>query len=276
MPVSRAAADPLVPRWALSALGEARAGTVSAARVELENAGTATWRSFDEVGLQLSYHWLDTRGNAIVWDGPRTAFPRPVLPGERISLDVAVAAPRPPGSYVLRFDLVEEHRFWLSEVGVTTLDVEVEVLPRIEARRLGVVVHGGPDAATDAALAAQEEPIVREDATAVAHLVTGAEPTQDWSRRLLDAHEEGWGAVGPALVPVGRALERRREARRLARWAPAGRNPRFDGPLLLPSLVAGLALDEIDGLPAVTAGADCLFEGRALVRLPTRSGRPRR
>ena len=197
-------------------------------------------------------------------------------PGERISLDVAVTAPRPPGRYVLRFDLVEEHRFWLSEVGVTTLDVEVDVLSRIEARRLGVVVHGGSDATTDAALAAQDEPIVQEGAVAVAHLVTGAEPAPDWSRHLLDAHEEGWGAVGPALVPVGGAVERRRGARRFARWAPAGRNPRFDGPLLLPSLVEGIELGQADGLPAVTAGPDCLFEGRALVRLPTRSGRPPR
>ena len=42
------------------------------------------------------------------------------------------------------------------------------------------------------------------------------------------------------------------------------------------SLVVGLEPGESDGLPAVAPGEDSLFEGRAVVRLPTRSGRPRR
>ncbi len=240
-------------------------------RLVLENAGTATWRSRGDEGLQLSYHWLDTHGNAIVWDGTRTAFPRPVAPGESVALEVALDAPRPPGRYVLRFDLVEEHRFWLSEVGVATHDVEVDVGPLIAERRLAVVVHGGPDARTDAALAAQDEPVVAEDGAATAHLVAGAEPAPDWSTLVLDAHAEGWKAVGPAVVAVGGPLERRRAAHALRAWAPGGRNPRLDAPLLLPSLVAGLEPCEHRGLPAYDG--DGLFEGRAVVRLPTRYGR---
>jgi hypothetical protein len=135
-----------------------------------------------------------------------------------------------------------------------------------------VVVHGGPDARTDAALAAQEEPIVVDAAAATAHLVAGAEPAADWSRLVLDAHAEGWPVVGPALLPVGGPLERRRAARALGAWAPGGRNPRLDVPLLLPSLVDGLEPSEHRGLPAYAG--EGLFEGRAVVRLPTRSGRP--
>jgi len=262
-----------VPRFGPCSLEEQRAGATSIARIELENAGTATWRSFGADGLQLSYHWLDLRGNAIVWDGPRVELPRPVAPGERVQLDVVVRAPRPPGDYVLRFDLVEEHRFWLSEVGVAPFDLDVAVRPRIHARRLAVIVHGGPDPATAAALAAQTEPVVEEAPEAVAHLVAGAQPAADWAQLLLDAHAEGWGAVGPALIASGRGLARRRDARRLAAWAPGGRNPRFAGPLLLPSLVTGLAPTEAERLPAFPMGDDALFEGRAVVRLPTRSGR---
>jgi len=132
-------------------------------------------------------------------------------------------------------------------------------------------VHGGPDERTDAALAAQEEPVVVDRAAATAHLVAGAEPAPDWSRRLLDAHAEGWPAVGSAIVPTGGPVERRRVARALRRWAPGGRNPRLDAPLLLPSLVDGVAPGEHRGLPAYDG--DGLFEGRAVVRLPTRSGR---
>jgi len=149
----------------------------------------------------------------------------------------------------------------------------VDVEPGIAERRLAVVVHGAPDQRTAAALAAQEEPLVADAPAATAHLVAGAEPAADWSRLLLDAHAEGWDAVGPALVPAGGPFERRRAARRLAPWAPGGRNPRLDRPLLLPSLVAGLEPVTHDRLPAYAG--DGLFEGRALVRLPMRSGRRR-
>ena len=263
--------DPLAPRFREWTLPPQRAGAAGIARVVLENGGAATWRSRGTDGLQLSYHWLDRQRNAIVWDGLRTAFPDPVGPGETVTLDMTLVAPRPPGRYVLRFDLVEEHRFWLSEVGVETLDVEVDVEPGIAERRLAVVVVGGPDERTAAALAAQAEPLVSEAPAATAHLVAGAAPAPDWSRLVLDAHAEGWDAVGPALVTAGGVLVRRRAARSLRPWAPGGRNPRLDVPLLLPSLVAGLEPGTHVGLPAYAG--EGLFEGRAVVTLPTRSGR---
>ena len=123
--------DPLAPLWRDWTLAPQQAGARTTARLVLENGGSATWRSHGKDGLQLSYHWLDRRGNAIWWDGLRTPFPRPVAPGETVEVDVLVDAPRPPGRYVLRFDLVEEHRFWLSEVGVETLDIELDVEPLI-------------------------------------------------------------------------------------------------------------------------------------------------
>jgi hypothetical protein len=266
--------EPLAPVWRESTLAPQRAGARTQARVVLENRGAATWRSRGDGGLQLAYHWLDPLGNAIDWDGIRTAFPYPVAPGQTVALEATVEAPRPPGRYVLSFDLVEEHRFWLSEVGVATHDLDVEVAPLIAERRLAVRVRGEFDARTSAALAAQEEPLVEEDAVAIAHLVAGAEPAPDWSRRILDAHEEGWSAVGSAIVPSGGPVERRRDARSFRRWTPGGRNPRLDAPLLLPSLLAGLEPGERFGLPAYEGAG--LFEGRAVIRLPTRSGRPRR
>ncbi len=77
--------------------------------------------------MQLSYHWLDDRGNAIVWDGPRVAFERPVAPGSEVEVNVDVRAPQPPGHYRLAFDLVEESRFWFADVGSSPLHLDVEV-----------------------------------------------------------------------------------------------------------------------------------------------------
>jgi len=260
---------PLAVRWLAYELEESRAGVTSRARLRLENAGSAPWRSRGREGVQLAYHWLDPLGNPIVWDGVRAPFPRSVAPGEAVELDVPVTAPRPPGSYRLAFDLVEELRFWFQEVGSAPLDLSVEVRPRISERRLGVLLHGEPDPETEAALAAQEEPLVSENALALAHLVPGALPAPDWSRLLLDGHEEGYAAVGGAVETPSR-----NDRQRYAAWAPGGgRNPRFGHPLLLPSLLDGLEPGSHEGLPAFS-GSDALFEGRAVVRLRPRSGRP--
>lgn len=263
------AVGPLSVRWLGYEVSEQRAGVTTRARVRLQNAGTAPWRSRGREGVQLAYHWLDPLGNAIVWDGNRVAFPEAVAPGEEVELETTVVAPRPPGSYRLAFDLVEEFRFWFEEIGSTPLDIPLTVRPRIDERRLAVEVHGVMDAGLEAALAAQEEPLVEGDAAAVAHLVAGAVPAPDWSRLVLDAHAEGYAAVGPAIE-----AESRNERRALAAWAAGGgRNPRFSEPLLLPSLLEGLKPLEHEGLPAY-AGPDRLFEGRAVVRLRSRSGRP--
>jgi len=261
-------AGPLAPRWLAWSLESPRAGVTSVARVSLENAGTATWRSHGADGVRASFHWLDPLGNPIVWDGPRTALPHVVAPGEQVELELAVTAPRPPGAYRLAFDLVEEHRFWFAEVGATPLEIAVDVAPRIAERTLAVRIHGAPDPATTAALAVQEEPIVEDEAdvAAVAHLVSGAVPPPGWSRLLLDAHVEGWAAVGTAVTPSGRDRE-------LDPWrGGGGRNPRFDRPLLLPSLLEGIEPSELLGLPAYD-GSEGLFDGRASVTLPRRSGR---
>ncbi len=131
-----------------------------------------------------------------------------------------------------------------------------------------MVVLGGADPDTAAALAAQEEAIVEDDTVAVAYLCAGAVPAPDWSRLLLDAHAEGWTAVGGAIAP-----EARRDRDRFAAWAPGGgRNPRFGSPLLFPSLLDGVEPGEQEGLPAYS-GSERLFEGRAVVRLRPRSGR---
>ena len=262
-------AGPLAVRWLAYELEEQRAGVATRARLRFQNAGTAPWRSRGREGVQLAYHWLDPLGNAIVWDGERASFPAVVQPGETVELVSPVIAPRPPGSYRLAFDLVEEFRFWFAELGSATLDLPIEVRPLIEERRLTVNVYGPADAELEAALSAQEEPLVAEDAVAVAHFVSGVVPAPDWSRLILDAHAEGYAAVGGAVE-----AESRGDRRRLAAWAAGGgRNPRLGEPLLLPSLLDEMGPEVHEGFPSYN-GDDGLFEGRAVVRLQSRFGRP--
>ena len=258
---------------------------MSTARLVIRNSGTATWRSRGEGGILASYHWLDSLRNPIVWDCPRTALPRAIAPGETVEVAIALRAPVPPGEYLLAFDLLEEFKFWFSEVGVPMLEVPCTVEPRLTERRLGVIIHPGPGEAseTQAALDRQLEPVVEDEATAVAHLVAGCVPEPDWSRWLLDAHAEGYAAVGGAVALPDSRSERRRWSW-LSSWQPtAGRNPRFDHPLILPSLVAGLEPTSLNGWPAFSQQADLpwdrhepmVFDGPIVLRFPQPRGRRR-
>src|SRR5918994_825217 len=74
---------PLAVRWLAYRLQPFRAGAESTVEVLLRNAGTATWRARGDAGVKLSHHWLDDRGNAIVWDGPRVDFGGPGGAGRR-------------------------------------------------------------------------------------------------------------------------------------------------------------------------------------------------
>src|SRR5690349_6058979 len=121
------ATGPLAVRWHDWELGDVRAGAVTSARVELENAGTVVWNS----EIRLGYHWLDDRGNPLVWDGERTPLPQ-LAPGERAEVHARVRGPIPPGRYGFAFDLVAELRAWFSELGGEELRTVVDVAPRDE------------------------------------------------------------------------------------------------------------------------------------------------
>src|SRR3954463_1850787 len=109
---------PRVVRWHALELAPVQAGAAQQATVELENIGSATWRTRGhEEGLFLSYHWLDERGDPIVWDGPRTPLPAAIEPGERTGIPLHVRGPIPPGSYRFAVHLVEEHPSWLPRGG---------------------------------------------------------------------------------------------------------------------------------------------------------------
>jgi hypothetical protein len=226
-----------VVRWRELELGVVEAGARLLAVVAVENAGSAPWRSRGpQDGIFFAYHWLDERGNAIVWDGDRTALERVVEPGESVRQEIAVRGPIPPGRYRLAIDLVEENKFWLAELGNPVLERDVDVGPR--------------------------------DATAArTFFPDGAEPAADWDERANALHAEGYAAVGGAV-------ELRRAPDELRPYAPGGgRHPRFPHPLVCPSLLPPLEPnDEIAGLPAYRPEGDepWMFDARLVLRLRRR------
>jgi hypothetical protein len=214
-----------------------QAGRLERVRVHVTNAGSIPWRR----DIRVSYHWLDTRDNPIVWDGIRTPAP-PLDPGDVADVDVAVRAPIPPGPYRLAFDLVAEHRAWFGELGSPPLANDVVVGER----------DGEPHADFPA----------------------WVEPAEDWRERVGAAHAAGYAVVAGAIE--WGALHRPRS---LAPYAPGpGRIPGFDAPLLCPSVLGGVELErlgDVCGLPAYAAPRDepWLYDGRIVLRARPRSGR---
>ena len=122
------ASGPLVARWRMLERAPVQAGALQLATIEVENAGTAAWRTRGvQDGLFLELSLARRAGQPIVWDGVRTALERAVGPGETLRQELALRAPIPPGRYRLAVDLVEEHRFWLAELGNPPLEEDVEV-----------------------------------------------------------------------------------------------------------------------------------------------------
>jgi hypothetical protein len=238
------AKGPLVVRWGDWSLDEPHAGALGRAEAELENAGTVCW----DGGITLGPHWLDERGNAIVWDAERVPLP-PLAPGERTTVRTLIRAPIPPGRYRIALDLVLEHRAWFSELGSEMAVTTVDVRPRAGAGR--------------------------------ADLPPWVEPAPDWAERVAAAHAEGYAVVAGAIAWEGGFLRRRPKA--LAAYEPGpGRVPGFQDALLCPSVLDGVELErlpDVEGLPAFAApppGSEpWIYDGRIVLRARPRSGRRR-
>ncbi len=236
------APGPLAVRWGGWTLPTPQAGALQTATVELENAGTVSWR---DPSLQLSYHWLDERGNPIHWDGIRTAVP-PLEPGERATVEARVRGPVPPGSYRFALDMVAEFRSWFSQLGSPMADAIVEVGPRRGASR--VKLPGWVDA--DAG----------------------------WHARAAAAHAEGYAVVAGSIEWPGGLRHPRPHA--LEPYVTGqGRVPGFSAPLVCPSVIEGIELERLDdvaGLPAYAAPADepWLYDGRLVLRARPQDDRP--
>ncbi|MGE5303758.1 MAG: SPOR domain-containing protein [Alphaproteobacteria bacterium] len=105
--------------------------TVSA-DISVKNASERTWQSKpDQKGryaVNLSYHWLDRKGQVVVFDGLRTPLPQDLKPGESVKINASIRAPQHPGQYTLEVTLVQEAAAWFPEKDGGQLTVPVNVV----------------------------------------------------------------------------------------------------------------------------------------------------
>lgn len=232
------AKGPLAARLGDWALEGVQAGTIAETTVVIENVGMSEWGS----DVMLSYHWVDSLGNTLIWDGERTALPSVVSPGEQIAVQAHVRAPVPPGRYNLAFDLVAEPIIWFSELGMSLRSVLVEVAPRGGRPQLDL------------------PPFV--------------EASEDFWERASALHAEGYAVVSGSIAWEGHLGRRAPGA--LAPYAPgSGRNPSFAHPLICPSVLEGIGLQrlpDIEDLPAFAAPSfdTWMYDGRLVLHVHRR------
>ena len=85
--------------------------------VNVTNTGNQTWTASGANPVNLSFHILDSAGNAVVWDGARTPLGGDIAPGQSKQLPITFTAPTSSGTFTLAVDLVREGIGWFGLMG---------------------------------------------------------------------------------------------------------------------------------------------------------------
>ena len=128
---------------------EMKSGKTVAADLTVKNISPMTWPSKPDnqgrYAVNLSYHWLNRKGEAVVFDGLRTPLPRDLKPGESADLKAAIQAPAISGRYLLEVTLVQERSAWFPEKGGAKLVLPVNVSKGSEVLADPAAGNPGPE-----------------------------------------------------------------------------------------------------------------------------------
>lgn len=109
---------------------EWRANRLVRVPATVRNASPATWPARGATRVALAYHWLDSAGQPLVFEGLRSALPGDVAPGASVEVVLEIATPRKPGDYILELDALREQLAWFSgKRPGSTLRFPITVLP---------------------------------------------------------------------------------------------------------------------------------------------------
>ena len=107
--------------FSVSSVSRASPGAIA---ITVRNTSTVALSSDGPNGVNVSSHWLGADGKPLLWDAPRVALPRALLPGEQVVVSLPLAQP-PIGAAALAADLVQEGVSWFG----TGLSLPVTVTP---------------------------------------------------------------------------------------------------------------------------------------------------
>lgn len=120
----------------LTSLSTMMAGTQTKMGVEIINHSEQAWLGDIFRPINLSYHWLKSTGEGLIFDGLRTPLQKGGIgPGEKLVSEVLVNAPSDAGTYALVLTLVQEGVCWFETVGFEPARLKIEVRNAVESNK---------------------------------------------------------------------------------------------------------------------------------------------
>lgn len=105
------------------------AGEVTSIDIEVRNHSDQAWVGDDFRPISLSYHWLNTSGEEVLFDGLRTAIPAGGIAAHASRhASMQVQAPLEAGAYILVLTLVQEGIAWFESKGFEMGQLSIEVV----------------------------------------------------------------------------------------------------------------------------------------------------
>ncbi len=93
-----------------------RPRALAAVRCTVTNRGSRELRRAHPNPVALGFRWFDRASGTVVLDGDRHQLPRPLRPGQTVTLDARIQAPWEPGDYELRISPVQELVAWFDDL----------------------------------------------------------------------------------------------------------------------------------------------------------------
>lgn len=109
-----------------------KVGDIISGKVTVKNGGAKSWPSTGKQAVRLGYRWFDLNGNEVLLHPApgRFSLLQKILPGQTAIFDrVELRAPRRPGDYVLRYDLVQGEDRWFGHTESPVVEFPITVNP---------------------------------------------------------------------------------------------------------------------------------------------------
>lgn len=118
----------IIPRDPPSVLRRQQQASVN---VSVRNDSGQSWAPRERGGgpyqVSLGNHWLDENGKTVANDDGRAALLKKLDPGDSVTMNLVVNAPRNPGNYILELDMLQEGVSWFGLEGSATVRLPVRV-----------------------------------------------------------------------------------------------------------------------------------------------------
>lgn len=111
----------------LEQLKSGNVGEATKVLVSVKNTSNFVWDNKGSNPVNFSYHWLDSKGKIVVYDGERTGLSGSLTSQESAQLNAVIKFPNSPGNYTLTLTMVQEGVAWFIDVGAQALTIPVTV-----------------------------------------------------------------------------------------------------------------------------------------------------